>query len=263
MNKSLAIFGATAGTLCAALLIGAPSLGHWASLGFCSASSGKAATRELQWSGGNSMAIKIGGKVHFKVAPEWRAIAHGPAAALEHLRLRRDSIEFDDSLDFCDADVSIELSGPAVERWLVAGSGDLRLEDLNQRQLEVTIAGSGSAVAGGSVEHTRASVRGSGDINLGALTQQRIEVDIRGSGSVMAEGRAERADIAIFGSGDALLGRLRVGNAAVSIRGSGNVDIAPEESAEVQIFGSGDVRLRTEPRHIETQIHGSGNIHNS
>lgn len=263
MNKGLAIFGATAGTLCAAFLIGAPSLGDWVNLGRCSAGSGKTVTRELQWNGGNTVEIRVAGKVHFKVAPEWRAMATGPAEVLEHLRFRQDSIEFDESLHFCDADVSIELSGPAVERWLVASSGDLRLENLNQRQLEVTMLGSGSAVAGGSVEHTRASVRGSGDIDLGGLAQQRIDIDIRGSGSVMAEGRAERADVAIFGSGDARLGRLRVGNAVVSIRGSGNVDLAPEESAEIQIFGSGDVRLRTEPKHIETQIHGSGTIHSS
>lgn len=263
MNKGLAIFGAAAGTLCAALLIGTPSLGDWVSLVRCSSGSGKVVTRELQWSGTHSMAITIAGKVHFKTAPEWRAIAQGPAKALEHLQLRHDSIEFDDSMSFCDADVSIELSGPAVEHWLVAGSGDLRLENLNQRQLEVTVAGSGSAIAAGNVELTRASIRGSGNIDLGALAQQRVEIDIRGSGSILAEGSAERADIAIFGSGDARLGKLRVGNAVVSIKGSGNVDIAPEESANVQIFGSGDVRLHTEPKHIETQIHGSGNIRTS
>ena len=47
----------------------------------------------------------------------------------------------------------------------------------------------------------------------------------------------------------------------VHIAGSGSTDIAPSEEADIHIAGSGDVNLHTNPKQLETSIHGSGRIH--
>src|SRR5262249_43779788 len=42
--------------------------------------------------------------------------------------------------------------------------------------------------------------------------------------------------------------------------GSGEADIAPADKLSVGITGSGDVRLRTEPKSIDISIRGSGEV---
>ena len=46
----------------------------------------------------------------------------------------------------------------------------------------------------------------------------------------------------------------------VGLAGSGDSEIAPSDNLAVKIAGSGQVHLKTEPRHIETHIAGSGEI---
>jgi hypothetical protein len=46
----------------------------------------------------------------------------------------------------------------------------------------------------------------------------------------------------------------------VRIAGSGDADIAPIEAADVDIAGSGEVRLHSQPKHLRSQVHGSGRI---
>lgn len=262
MKKGPAIIGAVIGAICAIFLtVGIPSFGSSSHFHGCSSNSRvPAAARDVQWSGDDSIDVRIPGAVHFRAAPEWHATAKGPADVLDHLRIRNGRIEFDESLHLCGADVRIELEGPAVQRWTVSGSGDLSLDRLDQSELFIVVAGSGSAIAGGKVEHTRAEIRGSGDIDLAKLAQNNIDIDIRGSGSILAAGNAERTQVSIEGSGDARLGKLAVKDATISIRGSGNVEIAPEETADVQIYGSGDVRLMSKPKNVQTRIHGSGSV---
>lgn len=138
MNKSLAWVGSIAGALSAALLIvGLPSWNGFGKVNGCTSTAIAASTsRALQWSGGDSLEIGVPGSVHFKVGPEWRAVAAGPAEAIKHVRIRNGKIEFDRSFTWCTQGISIELTGPAVQRWILSGSGDLFLEALDQGDLD-------------------------------------------------------------------------------------------------------------------------------
>jgi Putative auto-transporter adhesin, head GIN domain len=202
----------------------------------------------------------VPGVVHFEAGPEWRAVATGPEVILQHLQFSDGVLEFDQPMSRCGAELKIALTGPEVRRWTLLGSGDLTLEQLNQADLDITVSGSGSATATGKVGQTRAAIKGSGDLNLGGLMQTNFDLAIKGSGSVTAGGAAEHTTISIAGSGDARLGRLLVKDASVRIRGSGNADIAPENSADIEIYGSGNVRLLKQPGTMQTSIHGSGTI---
>jgi hypothetical protein len=105
-------------------------------------------------------------------------------------------------------------------------------------------------------------IAGSGKIELTNLDQHDIKVSIAGSGTITATGKVEEVRISIAGSGDADLGGVVSEDVTVKIAGSGNADIAPRDEAEIHIAGSGDVNLHTNPRKVEPHIAGSGRIHN-
>lgn len=262
MNKILAIAGSIAGAISAGvLMMGMSSVDSVAHRSGCSAKTHSAvSSRELNWNGTPEVDIKVPALVHFTVAPTWRAVATGPSEALQRLQMNGGELEFESSYDYCGDDLRIELQGPAVRSWSLRGSGDLLLEGLNQDVLDIYVAGSGSTKASGTVRETRVTIKGSGDVNVDELVQQRLELDIHGSGSASARGVAEQSRIAIYGSGNAYFDKLEVNSAKVRIHGSGDVRIAPIDSVEALIYGSGSVRLLSSPKQVRQQIRGLGGI---
>lgn len=261
MNGLGRIVGAIAGAISAMILtIEAPWFGHVFRSDCSQLRDSPVVTRALPWAGGASVAIHVPGTVSYQPGSLYSARATGPQALLEHLRVNDGRLEFDESIDSCDAKLNVFLTGPAVRHWGVAGSGDLLLSQLNQDDLDLDVEGSGSATVSGHVRHTRADIRGSGNMDLNSLEQTSIDLDIAGSGSASAVGRAEVVTASLSGSGDARFGRLNVKNAKVRITGSGNADIAAENSVDIKIQGSGSVRMLKQPKSMQTSIQGSGDI---
>jgi len=195
--------------------------------------------------------------------------------------------------------LEITLPGRNFRTFEQRGSGDMRLAGLSQpdaklviegsggiqadgkiERLSVQVAGSGDVMATGSAGSLDVDLRGSGDVRMSGLTTKSAHVEIDGSGNVeIAPRDASRVDvvgdgsgdfeaagathnltISVEGSGDMKLGRLAANMVDVGIHGSGNVEIAPRDALKVEIEGSGDVTLRSEPAKIETSIAGSGDI---
>lgn len=104
------------------------------------------------------------------------------------------------------------------------------------------------------------TVNGNSDIDLGHVDQEQLRVTIAGSGSITAEGKVNRLIVNIPGSGHARLGKLAARSASVMIMGSGSATVAPREELNAQIMGSGDVHLVTRPARTEQSIMGSGHI---
>lgn len=183
-----------------------------------------ATSRDLDWDGSDHVGLSVGGHATYTPGTDDKVHASGDPQVLAHLRVRNGNIEFDCRGWHQDTgDLTIILPGQEFKRFGIAGSGELSLERLDQPMLTVNIAG---------------------------------------SGSIKADGRVDHADIHIAGSGDADLGQVASQVASVHIAGSGNSDIAPSQEADIGIFGSGDVNLHTNPKRVETNIKGSGRIHN-
>jgi hypothetical protein len=195
--------------------------------------------------------------------------------------------------------LEVTLPGRAFRTFEQRGSGDMRLAGLSQPDAKLVIEGSGSIQADGKIERLSVQVAGSGDVTatgsactldvnvegsgdarLGALVTRNARVKIDGSGNVEiapkdasrveivgdgsgdfeAAGATDNLTVSVEGSGDMKLGRLAANIVDVGIHGSGNVEIAPRDALKVEIEGSGDVTLRSEPAKIETSIAGSGDI---
>lgn len=113
------------------------------------------------------------------------------------------------------------LPGIAFRKIELAGSGDLVGENLDQEDLEVSIAGRGSVRATGSVAHVEVHIAGSGDANLKELAMKTLEVNVAGSGDAEA---------------------------------------APTDSVKLNVVGSGNLKLFRNPPDIKTNIVGSGRV---
>lgn len=105
-----------------------------------------------------------------------------------------------------------------------------------------------------------ASIAGSGDINVTGLAQKEVEFRIAGSGDVVAAGSVETVSASIKGSGSIRLADLAAKDAAVSIAGSGDTVVNASENLSASISGSGDVRYLGKPKNVQKSISGAGDV---
>jgi hypothetical protein len=116
----------------------------------------------------------------------------------------------------------------------------MQLSGLSQPDAKVALEGSGTVETDGKVG--------------------KLSLEIDGSGTVQSKGQTDDLHIEVDGSGKIQSGDLVAKDAHVDISGSGKVDIAPQNSLNVDISGSGTIFLHSEPKSLETDISGSGRI---
>lgn len=122
------------------------------------------------------------------------------------------------------------------------------------------LAGSGNMdldKVGGDFE---GSLAGSGDMKIANVDAGKAEFSIAGSGNIHATaGKAAALEISVLGSGDVDLKGVEAQTAEVTVAGSGNVAAQVRKSAEVTVLGSGDVDISGGAK-CENSKHGSGEI---
>lgn len=260
-----------------------------------------ATSRDMGWDGSDRVGLAVSGHASYAPGSDNKMHVTGDPQVLAHLRVHRGDIEMDcRGWRNRTKDVAITLPGREFRKFDIAGSGNLVLNKLDQSGLKIDIAGSGSVkangridgldidVAGsgkadldqltardarieiagsgsvrvnGTMDTLKMSIAGSGDADFDQIAARQAKVEIAGSGTVRAKGQIDDLNIEIAGSGRADFGEVTTRTARVEIGGHGNVDIAPSEEANVEISGSGDVNLRSNPKRLETDISGSGRIH--
>jgi len=119
------------------------------------------------------------------------------------------------------------------------------------RDVEITLPGTA---------FRRISLSGSATLAMENLSQRKLAVSISGSGSLNGQGTVDRLSVTVAGSGNAKLADVDTRQLAVKISGSGNVDAAPKDKADINIAGSGNVRLFSRPPRLKSHIAGSGRV---
>lgn len=187
---------------------------------------GPQASRELAWTGGDTLTVEIPADIQYTQAPgPAKLTVTGPKGAVDDLRLKDGRLTFSGRHGGSHwGYVSVVMTAPNVSTFELDGAGKL------------TVAG---------------------------YRQETLKLDLSGDSEVNVKGEAKTLDLQISGSADTDLGGLKVQKAQVEIDGSGQATIAPIDSAEVNISGSGDVTLLTNPSRLETNITGSGAIHHA
>ena len=131
---------------------------------------------------------------------------------------------------------------PELRGATIAGSGDIKVDQVHGDSFEGTVAGSGGLNLGSAnVQWLKLTIAGSGDVKAAAGKVQNGEYEIAGSGDVDARSvQADQAKVSIAGSGSVRAQATRT--ADVSVMGSGDVDVTGGAKCSISKVGSGNVR---------------------
>jgi hypothetical protein len=182
---------------------------------------GPQGTRELAWTGGDSLELDVLADVTYRQAP-------GPATLTVTGRKR------------------------AVDLVRIDSDGRVYLEDHRSRsRLQITLT---------APDIRRFKLNGSDRLSISDYDQDELNLELSGAAEAAATGRTGRLELDISGSGEADLAALKTREAQVEISGSGEAVIAPTEAADLNISGSGEITLKTRPARLESDVSGSGSI---
>lgn len=186
---------------------------------------GPQTTRTLEWSGADRLDIDLAADVRYiQSAGPASVVVTGPQKAVEQVIVRGDSLRYERHNRHSHhryPSLTIIVRAPNITSFDLSGRNTLSIEDYRQSSLRL---------------------------------------DVSGSAEVKATGQADDVQVDLSGSGEANLGALKTKNARVEISGSADAVIAPTERADLDISGSGDVELLTNPKSVETDISGSGRV---
>jgi hypothetical protein len=179
-------------------------------------------TREMAWTGGDTLDVDVPAEITYTQAPgPGKLTITGPQRALDALVLEDGHLSFTHGRRH-HSDLTIVMTAPAVSRFNLNGSGRLAIE---------------------------------------GYRQDKLSIDVSGDTEVSARGEAKGLTLSMSGSGQTDFSGLKLGDADVDIDGSGQATLAPAGAANINISGSGDVTLLTRPSKLESNVSGSGSIH--
>ncbi|MEJ8820409.1 head GIN domain-containing protein [Lacibacter sp. H407] len=140
-------------------------------------------------------------------------------------------------------DIKVYIKSPRYSSVSLAGSGNM------VAQTAIT-----------STEKIRLSIAGSGDIKLMEVNAPEVHVNIAGSGKAEGSGATRVVDIEVAGSGDVMMKDLKAETAKINIAGSGNVWVFASLVLDVRVAGGGDIHYYGNPADIKSKSAGSGNL---
>jgi len=165
-------------------------------------------------------------------------VENGKRGPTLQIRLKREGWGWGKSYN--TGPVNVVVVTPKLTGLASAGSGDIRVGEMQTPSLQMSISGSGNAV-------------------LAGLSTDEFGVSIAGSGDVSAGGRAGKLTVSIAGSGDVRLGDLRSDEVSIKIAGSGDAVVQAQKTLSVSIAGSGDVVYSGEAS-VKSSVAGSGTV---
>ena len=183
---------------------------------------GPQTSRDIPWSGGETLDIDVAADVRYtQAAGPGKITISGPRDAVQNIEVKDGRIGYagDDNED--DAKLTVTISAPAVNTFTMRASGSLAIENYSQDKLSLALKGDADATARGETKDLKLNISGSADANLEALKVQSTKVEIDGSG---------------------------------------NATLAPTDAAEIELSGSGDATLLTNPPKLQTNLSGSGRV---
>jgi hypothetical protein len=140
-------------------------------------------------------------------------------------------------------DIKVYLRAPQYESVSLAGSGNM------VAQTPIS-----------STKTIKLSIAGSGDIKLQEVNAPELHVNIAGSGKAEGSGATRVVDIDVAGSGDVMMKDLKAETAKINIAGSGNVWVYASMKLDVRVAGGGDIHYYGNPAEIKSKSAGSGNL---
>jgi hypothetical protein len=155
---------------------------------------------------------------------------------------------------------TIKIITKSVKQLKLNSSGSTELFDQDCKELDVSVNGSGDFYTSGKIGNLTLSINGSGDMGLSEITSESIELSVKGSGNIKIDGKAKTVNAEVKGSGDIEGFKLTTDELEASIHGSGNIDMTVNNVVEADIYGSGDIRYKGNPKTVNDNVRGSGDV---
>lgn len=126
----------------------------------------------------------------------------------------------------------------------------------------IELNGSGSISTGNVLkgEIFEVNLDGSGDMAL-QLQVKELSTKLNGSGDLKLIGSTKTHSIDLDGSGDISAENLKSDNVSINLDGSGDVRVKASYELDIKVNGSGDVYYEGNVKSINSEINGSGNLH--
>ncbi|MGH6955750.1 MAG: GIN domain-containing protein [Caulobacteraceae bacterium] len=186
-----------------------------------SGSDAEATTRQIAWTGGDSLSVDLPADVTFTQAPgPGKLVITGPKYAVDRVELWGSDLRYGAGF-WVPGRVTVVMTAPDVHRFSISGDGTLAISNYDADNLDLRLSG---------------------------------------AGKMRAAGRARSADVDISGAGAADLSSLKLETLLVSLSGVGRATAAPTAAADVHIAGAGVIDLLSHPPSLTTDISGAGRI---
>lgn len=189
----------------------------------CKTTNATANNRQFNWDSGDEVTVKVPVNLHFKPGQGTQVEISGDPNLISHVKI-------DDGV------ISLNCN---PHHW-------------NHQRLDVTLPGNKT--------FREINVKGVANVDLQDINQPELEIAAAGSADVSATGKTDSLKLDIAGRADVHAKDLIAKKVEINVAGRGDVETSPQDSADISIAGSGNVKLYSEPKHIETSIMGSGNI---
>ena len=193
-------------------------------LGDCKVNHATATSRSFDWKGGDEVDVSVPVNLHYKPGQGTQVEVSGDPELVSHVTL-------DD-----DGDIKLDCNG---HHW-------------HHQRLDITLPGNRT--------FREIDLKGAGSMTLESLNQPELEIDMAGSGEVMASGKTDNFSISIAGHGTVHAKDLIAQKVKIDIAGHGEIETSPIDTADISIAGHGNVKLYSEPKHVETSILGHGEV---
>ncbi len=199
----------------------------------------------------SEIALNIPAKLYLEQGSEQRVRIVAKASTLEDIITevngRKLIIRFPNKnlfmRNFNPGKVDIYITVPSVDALGISGSGDIIVDDLESRILQLAVSGIGNIeVVDLDSKNLKVSISGSGKITIGeGGIAEELAVSISGSGNFNGKGfAADEVTVNTSGSGSSTVHSN--GTIKARIAGSGNVYYVGNPSIDATIAGSGKVR---------------------
>lgn len=193
-----------------------------------------------------SISISVPAKVYLEQGTGHSLEINASEAILENIKAYTENgkliIEKRDKKFRINSEIDIHITAPVVEEISVAGSSNILVEKKF------------------SAENLELRVAGSGNIKFNDLSAEEMEIRIAGSGNVSLKGSgAEELEVAIAGSGNFEATAFKIAEFSGKISGSGNCKVFVSDDLNATIAGSGSIEYLGNPV-VNTTISGSGKV---
>ncbi|MDV6332007.1 GIN domain-containing protein [Asticcacaulis sp. 201] len=194
-------------------------------------------TRDLQWTGGDLLAVDFPAEVVYTQGVTASVSISGPQSLIDRIKLENGRL------------TRLDKGNKEVVR--VSWTRDGWDTQSNDQEARITIT---------TPSVKRFELTSDANLRIRGYDQPTLDVILSGSGSVDAVGKTQALKVNLSGYGNADLAALQAKDATVTVSGSGNADIFATGNAKIDISGSGNVDLATKPAKLDTTISGSGSV---